>query len=383
MSNQRVLPARRRREPLGDSTLLMLVAIGFFVLVYSLSMIFLGEGFRRPARFFDLLNDNAYLIIISCGLTIVMITGSIDISVGGIVGCVAMFGAKFLSGDIFPSESMTPEMRIALAVVFSILIGLIFGAVHGALIAYLDIQPFIVTLAGMFFARGLTTMISGANIRLAEKAPKAVTDILGRRIEVWLGEISYKGLGSKKTEIHVMTYIEYIVIVAIVIVVLIALMLRKSRMGRDFYAVGGNRQSALMLGVNVRRTRFMAHLISGLLAGIAGFVYLWHTKGAQIAGATQAEMQAIASSIIGGTLLTGGVGHVAGTIFGVLIIALIKPIILDAQLLKGFEWLKEAWWQEIFNGGVLCLFIVMQSVLLKVRGIRSVRRNERLDALQE
>ena len=362
----------RRREPLSDSTLLMLVAIGFFALLYTCSILFLGEGFRRPSRVFDILNDNAYLIIISCGLSIVMITGSIDISVGGIVGFVTMLGASLLSGDALPD--MAPGLRIAVVVLLSVAIGLAFGLFQGFLIAYLDIQPFIVTLAGMFFARGMTTITSGANISLSDKAPE-VFRLLDQRVDIpWLGYDQVSGL--KKTVSHVPAHMEFVIIIALLVVVAAAVMLRKSRLGRHFYAVGGSRQSALMLGVNVRRTRFLAHLISGLLAGVAGFVYLWHNKSGNIAGATAAEMQAIASSIIGGTLLTGGVGNVIGTFFGVLILALIKPIVVDAAKLPGLDWLSRPYWQQIFNGVVLCFFIVLQSVVLKSRGVLALKRSK-------
>ena len=372
-------PLERRREPISDSTMLMFVAIGFFILLYAFSMLFLGEGFRRPSRIFDILNDNAYLIIISCGLSIVMITGSIDISVGGIVGFVTMFGASFFSGDILPAPGMAPWLRILIMAVIAMCMGLAFGLFQGALIAYLDIQPFIVTLAGMFFARGMTTITSGENITLSARAPE-IFSLLDRRIDIpWLGYDQVSGL--KRTVSHVPAHMEFVIIVALVIVLAAAVVLRKTRLGRHFYAVGGNRQSALMLGVNVRRTRFVAHAISGFRAGVAGFVYLWHNKSGNIGGATAAEMQAIASSIIGGTLLTGGVGNVIGTLFGVLILALIKPIVVDAAKLPHMDWLGRPYWQQIFNGAVLCFFIVLQSVVLKLRSAVRNRGKEDQSAL--
>ncbi len=361
------MTVRRRRERLSDTTILMMVAIFFFAAMYLFAYSCLGVGFTRPARVFDILNDNAYLIIIACGLSLVMITGSIDISVGGIVGFVTMFCASFLRGDIMPTPDMDPNLRIVIAVCISVAIGLAFGAFQGTLIAYLDIQPFIVTLAGMFFSRGLITMTSGANIPLSGTAQGRISDeILSQRIVIpELGYDEYKGL--RRQIFHVPAYMEYIIFVAIAVVIIIALILRRTKTGRHFYAVGGNRQSALMLGINVRKTRFLAHLICGLLAGIAGFVYLWHIKAGNIEGAKAAEMQAIASSIIGGTLLTGGVGNVIGTVFGVLILAMIRPMVDDAATIEGFGWLSKSYWQQIFNGGVLSFFILMQSTLLKTR----------------
>ena len=138
-------------------------------------------------------------------------------------------------------------------------------------------------------------------------------------------------------------------------------MLRKSKLGRHFYAVGGNRQSALMLGINVKQTRFRAHLISSLLAGIAGFVFMMHNVSGNATNATAGEMDAIASSIIGGTLLSGGVGNVIGTFFGVMILATIKLIVVASGL-------REPWWQTITTGAMLCFFILLQSVVLARRG---------------
>ena len=346
----------RRREPLTDSHLLLLITIGIFVVMYVLAMLFLGGGYLKPQMLFDILNDNAYLIIISCGLTIVMITGGIDISVGGVTALVAMVGVMILNGNlglyngIISALGLSDSWRIVFALLTALLIGLAFGAVQGFLIAHLEIQPFIITLAGMFFARGMITIVSVD----PQKAPANLMEILQTNIEIpWLGSINKRGvLIPAKMEIGV--------VIALVILILIYLLLRKRKLGRSFYAVGGNRQSALMLGVNVRRTRFMAHLLCGLLSGIAGFVFMMHTGAGNATNATAAEMNAIASSIIGGTLLSGGVGSVIGTFFGVLTLSTIKSIVATSGL-------RDPWWQSITTGAMLCLFILLQSVVLMRR----------------
>ena len=153
------------------------------------------------------------------------------------------------------------------------------------------------------------------------------------------------------------------VVIALLIVIIIFFMLRKTVLGRNFYALGGNSQSALMLGIDVKRTRFIAHLISGILAGIAGFVFMMHTGAGNASNAAGAEMNAIASSIIGGTLLSGGVGNVAGTFFGVLTLATIKSIVVTSGL-------RDPWWQSITTGAMLCFFILLQSIVLSARAKR-------------
>ena len=337
----------KRREPLTDTQLLLTITICIFVAMYALAMIFLGGGFLRFQQVFDMLNNNAALIIVACGLTIVMIGGGIDISVGGVTALVVMSCIVHMNngGSIFT------------AALLAIGIGLCFGLAQGFLISYLEIQPFIITLAGMFFARGMTTIVSLEPQKIAHEGFKA---LMKTKIEIpWLGYIAKKGnLIPARMELGV--------VVALVIVVIVFLLLKYSRLGRGFYAIGGNSQSALMLGVNVKRTRFYSYLISGLLSGIAGFVFMMHTGAGNATNAAGAEMNAIASSIIGGTLLTGGVGNVIGTFFGVLTLTTIKAIVPASGLTK-------PWWQSITTGGMLCFFIVLQSVVLSQRAKKKAK----------
>ena len=354
--NSGSMEKQRRREPISDTQLLLTITICIFTGMYVLAVLVWGGGFQKPQMLFDMLNDNAYLVIISCGLTIVMITGSIDISVGGVTALVAMVGVMILNGNLglfnglISALGLPESSRIFFALIMSLLIGLAFGLIQGFLIAHLEIQPFIITLAGMFFARGMITIVSVE----PQKAPQALMDIMQTRIEIdWLGSINKRG------EL-VPAKMEFGVVIALVILILVFILLRKMRLGRNFYAVGGNRQSALMLGINVRKTRFMAHLICGLLSGIAGFVFMMHTGAGNATNATAAEMNAIASSIIGGTLLTGGVGNVIGTFFGVLTLSTIKAIVTTSGL-------RDPWWQSITTGAMLCFFILLQSVVLMRR----------------
>jgi len=133
-------------------------------------------------------------------------------------------------------------------------------------------------------------------------------------------------------------------------------LLKKTSLGRSFYAVGGNSQSALMLGINVKRTRFFAHLLCGFLAGIGGFLYLFHTRSGSVQQATGLEMDAIAASIIGGTLLTGGVGNIFGTLFGVLASGIVLLIVTAIGS-------QDPWWPQITRAAMLCFFIVLQSII--------------------
>jgi simple sugar transport system permease protein len=333
-----------RREPLTDTQLLMSITIGIFMVMYILAMILFGGGFLHAQQIFDMLNDNASLIIVSCGLTIVTIGGGIDISVGAVTSLVVMSCVLYLNngGNIFVS------------ILLALGIGLAFGAVHGFLISYLEIQPFIVTLAGMFFARGMTTILS---VNPQKIAHEGFLKLMDAKLEIgWLGYVAKNGN-------KVPARIEFGVIVAIVCVAVIFVMLKYIRLGRNFYAMGGNQTSALMLGINIKRTRFMSYLISGLLSGISGYVFMMHTGAGNATNAAGMEMNAIASSIIGGTLLTGGVGNVIGTFFGAMTLTTIKKIVVSSGL-------NDPWWQSITTGGMLCFFILLQSVVLGRRAAK-------------
>ncbi|MBE5837684.1 MULTISPECIES: ABC transporter permease subunit [unclassified Butyrivibrio] len=324
---------------MSDTNLLLTITIVIFFLMYIGAVLFQGGGFTKPQMFFNILNANAALIITACGMSIVMISGGIDISVGGVVALVSMCCAVYLD---YHDGSILGSILIALG------IGLAYGLVQGFLVAYLDIQPFIVSLAGMFFARGMTTIVNTAPFNVEDPEFNALK----------LTRINVPGLGSvNKKGIYVPAYVEIGVIVALLLVVLLFLVLRYTRLGRNLYAVGGNKQSALMLGINVKRTKFLSHLICSLLAGIGGYVYFLHVGSGAASHAMGMEMNAIASSIIGGTMLTGGVGNIIGTLFGVLSLSTIQNIVASAGL-------DQAWWTGITIAAMLCIFLLIQSIVM-------------------
>ena len=323
---------KNKLKNMSDTNLLLLITVIVFFLMYIGAIVFQGGGFLKPQTFFNILNANAALLIASCGL-------SIDISVGGVAALVSMCCAVYL-------DHMGGNVVVSLLIAIGI--GLAFGIVQGYLVAYLDIQPFIVSLAGMFFARGMTTIVHTNPFNVENKAFVALKDT--RVVVPGMGTVNRIGK-------YVDAYVEIGVVVAVLLVILLFFVLRYTKLGRSFYAVGGNRQSALMLGINVKRTRFLAHLICGLLAGIGGYVYFLHVGSGAASHATGMEMNAIASSIIGGTLLTGGVGNIIGTFFGVMSLSTIQNIVSSAGL-------DQAWWTGITVAAMLCLFLVIQSVIM-------------------
>ena len=318
---------------INGKTFLLIITIALFAIMYIAGMvIFADKGFAKPQMFLNLFISNAGLLVIAVGQTIVMITGGIDISVGSITALVCMVMANQME-----NHGMSAYAAIAVALV----IGLAFGIVQGFLISYLEIQPFIVSLAGLFFGRGMTSMVSTEMISI-----KNETFLAWANAKIYLPFI---GSYSKSGKFHP-AYIYPTVIIALIIVAIIAVVMKYTKFGREVYAVGGNAQSALMMGLNVKRIKFKAYVLEGLLAGCGGFVE--QAKGL--------EMDAISASVIGGTLLSGGVGTPFGTIFGVLIKGTITSLITTQGTLS-------SWWVRIVLSALLCFFIVLQAIFARMK----------------
>lgn len=347
---------KKTKLPISNTALLLTITICSFFAMYLLGMVVWGGGFLNFQQFLNIFNNNAYLIIIACGITIVMIAGGIDISVGGQITLITMASVVILQK---PTGNVTEAFLLSLG------IGLAFGLVQGFLVAYLKIQPFIITLAGMFLAKGATTMIHVTPLKvdnLVTAAHPVVSnaEIAFKKLMEFRFTIPKFGRVIAKTGKFIPFELEIGAVVAILIVLILWAVLKWTKIGRNFYAIGGNPESALMLGINVKRTRFISYVICGFLAGIAGFIYLLHTGSGDVQNAAGAEMEAIASAIIGGTLLTGGVGNIIGTLFGVMSLKTINTIVITSGL-------KEPWWQKITIGLMLCFFIVLQSVIITLR----------------
>lgn len=336
----------KEKRTFNSTAFLLAITIVLFFAMYAAGMIiFNDKGFAKPQMFLNLLIDNASLVVISCGLTVVMVTGGIDISVGSVVALVCMVMADMMENK---------HMSVGAAVIAALLIGLAFGVVQGFLISYLDIQPFIVTLAGMFFGRGMTAVVSTQMISIKNSV-----------FQQWATARIYMPFGSysSKGKFHP-AYIYPTVVIAILLLVVIIVMMKYSKFGRNLYAIGGNQQSALMMGLNVRRTKFFAYVFDGLLAGIGGFLFALNSCAGFVEQAKGFEMDAISSSVIGGTLLTGGVGTPIGTFFGVLIKGTISSLITTQGTLS-------SWWVRIALSALLCFFIVLQSVFAYLKKKRA------------
>ena len=329
---------RKKGIKLDGNSFLLVITIALFVVMYAAGVIkFQDQGFGKIQNFLNLFISNAGLIAIACGMTLVMIAGGIDISVGSVTAMTCMLLAWMMEKK---GLGAVPAVFIVL------LISVVFGFVQGILVAYLKIQPFIVTLAGMFFARGMTAMISQEMISI--KNPLFLSWATTKIYLPFGGYVNRKG-------VMIYPYLYPSVLIAVVILVLMFVLLKYTKFGRSVYAVGGNEQSALLMGLNVRLTKLKAYVLEGFLAGIGGFLFCLNTCSGFVEQAKGLEMEAIAGAVIGGTLLTGGVGNVFGSLFGVLIKGTIEAFIT-------FQGTLSSWWTKITIAVLLCFFIVLQSL---------------------
>lgn len=331
----------KEHRQMNSNTLLLWITVVLFIVLYLAGCIaYSSKGFTNAQTFLNILRSNAGLLCVACGMTCVMLTGGIDISVGSLVALDCMMLSYGMA-----NWGMDAPMMCFLVLI----VGLIFGFVQGYCVGYLQIQPFIVSMAGMFFARGMTAVISTDQLSITAEVSQKFYDWANYRIYLPFG-----GVMNKQGKM-VMPYFGIGVVIALIVLVVIFLMLRYTKFGRALYAVGGSEQSAAMMGLNVKRTKLFAYVLCSFLSSIGGICYCMNTMSASAQQATGLEMDAIASSVIGGTLLTGGVGNVIGSFFGVLINGTIRSIVQTNGKLASS-------WPNILTAILLCFFIVLQSV---------------------
>jgi simple sugar transport system permease protein len=275
----------------------------------------------------NVFTDNAFLLVVAVGMTFVILAGGIDLSVGAVVALSTMIAATLLTDHGWPAP---PVIVLVLA------IGTVLGCGMGAIIHYFEIQPFIVTLAGMFLARGLCYTIGTDAIPITDG--------------------TFTALAQTRIDLGPDLWISPSVVIAGVVLVVAAYVLHYTRLGRGVYAVGGSEQSALLMGLPVARTKIAVYTISGFCSALGGLLLSFYMLSGYGLHAVGMELDAIAAVVIGGTLLTGGSGYLLGTVLGVLVLGLIQTII-------SFEGTLSSWWTKIFIGLLLLAFILLQRLV--------------------
>lgn len=313
------------RPKLNQKNIPLLATILVFVLIYMAGGL-AYSGFFSLRVFINLLIDNAFIGIIAVGMTFVILSGGIDLSVGSVVAFTGVLSANLLAAG-------TPPIAVFLIVLGS---GALLGFVMGSLIHHFELEPFLVTLVGMFLARGLSFVISLDSVPIRDElflAASRASINFGRGIRLPLYSVVF------------------------LLIVLVGLYLSHfTRFGRTVYAIGGNEKSAVLMGLPVGRTKILIYTMNSLICAVGGLVYSLYTLSGYPLAGRGLELDVIAAVVIGGTLLTGGVGFIEGTLIGVLILGLIQTIIT-------FQGTLSTWWTKIFIGILISIFILLQRYL--------------------
>lgn len=321
-----VLPGSR----FNPKYLPLAATISLFMAMATMGSV-LYSGFFSAQVFLNLLIDNAFLIVVAVGMTFVILSGGIDLSVGSVIALTTM-----VSASLVEHRGWSPVVVIPLV----LFMGAAFGAFMGFLIERFRLQPFIVTLAGMFLARGMCYLISVDSISMTNEFYSEVSQW---RVSLWEGASLSVGA-----------------VIAIALLLAAVFIAHCTPFGRTVYAIGGNEQSALLMGLPVRATLVGVYTLSGFCSALAGVVFTFYMLSGYGLHAVGMELDAIAAVVIGGTLLTGGVGYVAGTLFGVLMLGIIQTLI-------SFDGTLSSWWTRIVVGALLFVFCLLQRLLTSRR----------------
>ena len=321
-----------------------------YVMVYATVIIFLiiyaygairysSIGFTTLRTFVNFFTDNAYYGISAVGMTMVLITGGIDLSVASVQSLTGMLIAYG-----YTKLGISPVITMLL----SIVIGVGLGILMGSAIHYLNVPPFITTLTGNFLARGVCSLISRESISIDHPL---INKLAGFKITL------YHLVDGKWEKIKPITSISLPVLIFILMIILGTIIMQHTRFGRNVYAVGGNEQSAKLMGLPVARTKIAVYAINGFCSALAGIAYVLVVKSGWNMALQGGELEVISCAVIGGTLLTGGVGYMIGTMFGVLLKSVIPALIT-------FNGHLNSWWGKIATGALLLLFIVIQKAVV-------------------
>lgn len=288
------------------------------------------NGFGSLRVLINLFGDNAFLGVAAVGITFVILSGGIDLSVGAVVALSSMLIASLIAHGFHPLAAIGVALTLGAA----------FGALMGALIQLFELPPFLITLGGMFLARGLGFVINPESLSIEHPF---YGDFISQTLSIPL---------TRKLSIP------FTAVCLVGVVIAATMLARWSRFGRNIRAIGSSETSARLMGVPIARTKILVYALGGFMSALGGVVATFYMQSGNPASFVGLELDAIAAAVIGGTLLRGGVGFIPGTLVGVLILGLIQTLII-------FQGTLNSWWTRIVVGGLLFVFILLQQLLAR------------------
>jgi ribose/xylose/arabinose/galactoside ABC-type transport system permease subunit len=332
----------KTRYIIRSRNLPIFVTLGLFIVMFGLGSVAF-TGFFSLQNFLNLFIDNAYLLILAVGMTFVIISGGIDLSVGSVLALSTM-----VSSSLVEKSHLSPILVIFVV----LLMGTALGFFMGYIIHTFTLPPFIITLAGLYLARGLCYVVS--------------IDTIGITNEFWKSAAHAQlGIGSD--------FVSPSAVIAVVILLAGLYASRFTKFGRTVYAIGGSEQSALLMGLPVARTKIAIYALSGFCSALAGIVFTFYTLSGYALDGKGMELDTIATVVIGGTLLTGGVGSILGSVLGVLVYGIIQVLIV-------FQGTLNSWWTRIVIGFLVFVFCLLQRLFESRKGTAIMRNISRTSA---
>lgn len=319
----------------ASRSLPILVTLVLFVVMFGIGSVSF-PGFFTVQNFYNLFIDNAYLLILAVGMTFVIISGGIDLSVGSVLALSTM-----VASSLAEKSHMSPLLVIPVV----LLMGTTLGFFMGWLIQTFDLPPFIITLAGLYFARGMCYVVS--------------IDTIAITTPFWEGAAHAQVFLIKDN------FLSPSAVIAVVVVLAGLYVARFTKFGRNVYAIGGNETSAVLMGLPVARTKMAIYAMNGFCSALAGIVFTFYTLSGYALDGKGMELDTIATVVIGGTLLTGGVGSIIGTVLGVLVYGTIQVLIV-------FQGTLNSWWTRIVIGFLVFVFCFLQR-LFEARKVAATR----------
>lgn len=374
---------KTQKFTLSDLQQLLLQARAYIALVVVISVFsFLSEAFLTPANIIIVASQVAINAILGIGMTFVILTGGIDLSVGSIVGLVAMIAGGLINeGLVLPMFGVIVYFNVWMVILISLAVGTLVGSVTGLIITRFNVTPFIATLGMLYVARGFALLRSDGNTypNLVGKPEYgnegfpllgSGTFLPSDLVNGWMESLS----GSMpKIVVDSLTFLAlpYSVWIMIAFTLVAAILLAKTPFGRQVYAIGGNERAAKLSGIQVNRVKIVVYMISGMCSAMVGLLIASKLVAAHPATGASFELNAIAVVVLGGTSLMGGRGNIGGTIIGAFIIGALSA----GMVMVGVS----SFWQQVIKGSVIVLAVIVDQIQARMQERVALQQQQRLE----
>ncbi len=338
------IPTKQRRITRLDVIQLLLKGRAFIALIVLIIVFtLLNPNFLTSANVVIMAKHAAINALLGIGMTFVILTGGIDLSVGSIVGLVAMIAGGLINeGIVLPMFGVIVYFHVWAIILITLFVGTLIGAVNGLIITRFKVAPFIATLGMLYAARGLALLRSNGN---------TFPNLVGRPE---LGNTGFPVLGAGN-----FLSINYSIWIMILFALVAALVAAKTPFGRQVFAIGGNERAAELSGVRVDRVKTLVYMISGFCSAMVGLIIASQLVAAHPATGTFFELNAIAAVVLGGTSLSGGRGSIGGTIIGAFVIGVLGDGLIGLGV--------SSFWQQVIKGAVIVLAVIIDQAQMRLQ----------------